>query len=326
LFTFAELSLPRRRLVRFHGAGGDSFRLGDSVPDYDDRALCRKIALPRSLAPLGCLPDYLHSATIARMNRGPSCGGAPARRRTSLCRPVLMTVMLVAGTDLAAQIAVANIERIVTVPWQARTERDPARSATKTEIAGGQRHTSRAVVQQYRPVTIEWDPPSTGLPLTHYLFEAGRAAGATDAGIVYLPPDLTRFTFNAVEDGTYHLRLRAVNEFGTSPPSEELILECAVECGRLPGQVRQPAFHVIGRKILLTWQAPENGATVTEYIAEFGSSHGVSDLGEFATGRAVPFVAIDGVPPGTYSIRIRAAHMGRVGAPSDEVVVDVNRP
>lgn len=79
-------------------------------------------------------------------------------------------------------------------------------------------------------------------------------------------------------------------------------------------------------KILLTWQAPANGATVTEYIAEFGSSRGLSDLGEFATGSAAPFVAIDGVPPGHYSVRIRATHMGKVGPPSDDVIVDVNRP
>ena len=61
---------------------------------------------------------------------------------------------------------------------------------------------------------------------------------------------------------------------------------------------------------------------MTHYVLEAGSGPGLSNITVFNVGAATS-VSVPAVPPGTYYVRVRAANSGRVGLPSDEIVIEV---
>jgi fibronectin type III domain protein len=72
-------------------------------------------------------------------------------------------------------------------------------------------------------VTMSWDPPTTGGKPTGYLIESGSASGLSDIekGIATTTPS---FSAEKVGPGTYYVRVRAKNDAGSGPPSNESIL------------------------------------------------------------------------------------------------------
>jgi hypothetical protein len=71
-------------------------------------------------------------------------------------------------------------------------------------------------------VTIAWDPPLGGCPPASYTLEVGSASGATDLAVTTVTG--TSLTANGVGNGTYFIRIRAVNAVGQSAPSNEVAL------------------------------------------------------------------------------------------------------
>lgn len=80
--------------------------------------------------------------------------------------------------------------------------------------------TSRQILNT---VTITWRPPNFG-PVTSYILEAGTAPGLANIVAFNTGSAATSLSVPGVPPGTYHLRLRAVNALGTSPPSPDLVL------------------------------------------------------------------------------------------------------
>jgi predicted phage tail protein len=71
-------------------------------------------------------------------------------------------------------------------------------------------------------VTITWDPPLGGCPPASYILEAGSTSGATNVAVTTV--NGTSLTATGVGNGTYFIRIRAVNAVGQSAASNEVSL------------------------------------------------------------------------------------------------------
>lgn len=173
-------------------------------------------------------------------------------------------------------------------------------------------------------VTLSWNAPTTGGTVLRYRLEAGTSPGASNAGLFDLGGQVTSVVFAGVPNGTFYVRLRAINNTGVSAASNEVtVIVCAAGCTAPPGPVTQLGFQVSNRNVLLTWRGPATGGTPTGYVIEAGTQPGLSDLGQFPTGSTAEFVTVSSVPPGTYYVRVRAAIGGSLGPPSNEVTIVV---
>ena len=163
---------------------------------------------------------------------------------------------------------------------------------------------------------LSWTAPAADGAMedrpTSYVLEAGTTPGASDVATVPVG-NVTRFEAN-VPSGTYYVRVRAVNDYGDSEPTEDLMLVA-------PGAPRAPtSLTSTGTgSVNLRWTAPA-GAAPTGYIIEAGTAPGRSDLGVLQVGN-VTQVSAPAPPPGTYYVRVRAINARGSGQPSNEVVV-----
>jgi hypothetical protein len=173
-------------------------------------------------------------------------------------------------------------------------------------------------------VTLTWTPPTSGLPLTHYVLELGSTPGGSQFAPLNLSAALTSITFIGAPNGTFYARLRAANAQGLSPASNEaVIVVCTAGCTVPPGAPTNLAASVNGSNVLLTWRRPTVGAAPTGYVLEAGTASGLANLGTFPTGSTNDFTLVTGVPPGTYFVRVRAIAGTTTGAGSNEVVIVV---
>ena len=176
--------------------------------------------------------------------------------------------------------------------------------------------TARAWMHGSR-LMMTWDDPGFGGVPTHYLVEAGTAAGL--ANIATIPAARRAFTYTPVPAGSYFLRVRAVNATGASAPSNDVMLVVggAVSPPRAPREVGATAA---GSTVSLTWSAP--GGTVSGYVIEAGSAPGLSNLAVLPIG-PVTTISFPGIPPGTYYVRIRALNSQGPSVVSEEMVIVV---
>jgi predicted phage tail protein len=79
---------------------------------------------------------------------------------------------------------------------------------------------------------------------------------------------------------------------------------------------------VNGSTVTLTWTATAAGTPVIGYRLEAGTSPGLSNIASSLIGPSAGFTA-NGVPFGTYYVRVRAVAADGESAPSNEVVVNV---
>jgi len=163
---------------------------------------------------------------------------------------------------------------------------------------------------------LSWTAPAADGAMedrpTSYVLEAGTTPGASDVATVPVG-NVTRFEAN-VPSGTYYVRVRAVNDYGDSEPTEDLML---VAPGA-PGAPRSLTSTGTGA-VNLRWTA-SSGAAPTGYLIEAGTAPGRADLGVLQVGNVTSFTA-PAPPPGTYYVRVRAINGRGAGQTSNEVVV-----
>jgi predicted phage tail protein len=80
---------------------------------------------------------------------------------------------------------------------------------------------------------------------------------------------------------------------------------------------------VSGDTVTLSWTAASTPDAASSYVIEAGSSPGAANLASFDTGTAATGLTVRNVPQGTYFVRVRASNNSGVGAPSNEIVVNV---
>jgi hypothetical protein len=127
-----------------------------------------------------------------------------------------------------------------------------------------------------------------------------------------------------VPAGTYYVRVRARNASGLSAPSNELVVVVAgSSCTIAPTSPIGLTTAVTGNSVLLTWVVPSAGCPPTSYRIEAGSAPGLSNLAVLDTGTTATSFSANGVPPGSYYVRVRGTNSAGAGPASNEVVLTV---
>jgi exo-beta-1,3-glucanase (GH17 family) len=73
-------------------------------------------------------------------------------------------------------------------------------------------------------VTLTWSAPAAGGPPAGYVIDVGDAEGSSNLASIPVGPS-TRFAATGVPPGLYYVRVRAVNGSGSSPPSDEVVVD-----------------------------------------------------------------------------------------------------
>ena len=92
--------------------------------------------------------------------------------------------------------------------------------------------------------------------------------------------------------------------------------------GPRPPRVSDLRAQVDGRLVTLSWTSDTSRSIATEQIVEVGFAPGQT-VARLAVAVGSAGVTVPGVPPGRYYVRVRSENGTGVGAPSNEVLVDV---
>jgi len=163
-------------------------------------------------------------------------------------------------------------------------------------------------------LTIRWDPPATGGPITTYLL---RAAGPGATGFGAIPVAGTSFSvpWSSTIVGTYSFAVSAVNQLGEGPPSPTVSLTFGP--GAVPSAPLNLAVSVANDVLTISWDPPATGAPITTYLLR-AAGPGTTGFG------ALPVVGTSFSTPwsssivGTYSVAVSAVNQlgeGPMSAP-----------
>ena len=129
-------------------------------------------------------------------------------------------------------------------------------------------------------VTLQWTENPLGPVVASYQLQAGTATGLVDIGVIPLPASARTLAVNA-PPGTYFVRLVAVNAAGSSPPSNEAIVDAPA-----PGVCTPPAAPTGLRGVEL-WRGHQRGLesggrrgdSARHYVVEAGTVSGAANIG-----------------------------------------------
>ena len=168
-------------------------------------------------------------------------------------------------------------------------------------------------------VTLNWQAPSAGAcPAAAYTIQAGSAPGLSNLASFSTGSAATSYSASGVPTGLYYVRVLAGNGGTTGAASNEVTVPVNT-CPGPPGQVTGLVATVFGSTVSLTWNAPSGQST--GYFIQAGSAPGASNLGVIGTGGG--YYIAEGVPAGTYYIRVFARNNCGAGAVSNEVTAAV---
>jgi CHRD domain len=154
-------------------------------------------------------------------------------------------------------------------------------------------------------VTFRFTPPVLGPPPTGYVFEGATASGAVDAGIA-IGSDLPIFSV-VVPTGSFYVRMRSIHGADTSDASGEIRIHVNVPV--VPSPPDSLRTVVNGSTVVLAWRNTFRGGAPTSLILDVS--------GPVTTRITLPLtetLTVNGVPPGTYSMRLRAANAAGFGS------------
>jgi hypothetical protein len=170
-------------------------------------------------------------------------------------------------------------------------------------------------------VTLTWIAPSTGAVPSSYVLEA--SLSPSGPVIATFPVNNTVLVVNAVPDGVYYVRVRAVNADGSSAASNEVIVMVpgGGACASPPNAPTNLTGSVFGTFVTLNWTAPAGACPATSYVVQAGSSPGATDIAVINVGATTSLSVT--APPGSYYVRVIALNgFGGSGA-SNEIVINV---
>ncbi|MDH4063822.1 MAG: hypothetical protein OEW19_05440 [Acidobacteriota bacterium] len=124
------------------------------------------------------------------------------------------------------------------------------------------------------------------------------------------------FSVAGVPPGTYTLAVRALNAFGSSPPSTPVTLTVPVACSGAPLSPAEVRAYRVGRRVFVDWALPTGGPAPTAYVLNVTGSW-VGSLS--TTGRDLN----GAVGPGSYTLSVVAVNPcgASVGSAPQTVVV-----
>jgi predicted phage tail protein len=173
-------------------------------------------------------------------------------------------------------------------------------------------------------VTFAWNAPTTGGTPRTYRLDAGSSVGQSDLASFSTGNTATSVTVPGVPAGTYYVRVRTVNEFGTSGASNEVVAfvsGASSACSAPPSAPGALRFTTRGSTVTLGWNGA--GGAPTSYIVEAGSQPASADLVVTDSGGTATSMIATGVGRGTYFVRVRARNACGTSSPSNEVAIVV---
>jgi hypothetical protein len=161
-------------------------------------------------------------------------------------------------------------------------------------------------------VTLRWGPQTGGPPPTSFVLQGGLNPGEE---LVSVPTGSANpiFTF-AAPTGSFYARLRAISGTAVSAASNEIRIHVDVPVP--PSAPADLTGMVNGSTVALSWRNTfEGGAPARLLLDVTGAMTATLPLP-----RAESF-AFAGVPPGAYTLRLRAANAAGASAPSNAVTL-----
>ena len=147
-------------------------------------------------------------------------------------------------------------------------------------------------------VTFKWSSSLTGGAVKEYVLEAGAAPGQASYSV---PVGLvTSIAIPNVGSGKFYVRVRATNQNGSSPPSNEVV--ASVGCSRKPGAMSGLTATSREGLVSLTWVDPD-GCSGTSYQIGIGTVAGAADVQTFNAPESTTTTLL---PQGTYFARVAA--------------------
>lgn len=151
-------------------------------------------------------------------------------------------------------------------------------------------------------VALGWTAASGGCAATGYVVVAGSAPGLSDIAIINVPAGVTTLSA-AAPAGTYYVRVVALNAFGGSAPSNEVIVtvgsagtRTTIGFGALAAEPNRAAFSNITESgvtittVSASWESLTTYGNPSPFI-QFIRPAGPSTVGELAvTAGAAPFM------------------------------------
>ncbi len=184
--------------------------------------------------------------------------------------------------------------------------------------------TTPSVTVRNGALELEWGAPPLGARPTTYVIEGGSRPGATNLANFSTASTGTSFAASGLPAGTYFVRMRSRNAYGSSAASpEQMFVVGATGCSGPPGVPLDLRGTVTGNTVNLTWRAaPESIAT--GYRLLVGTASGVNNAGVFNLGAVTTFGAT--APNGAFFVRLLALNPCGQSAPSAEASVVVGTP
>ena len=164
-------------------------------------------------------------------------------------------------------------------------------------------------------VSLWWTAPSPACAATSYVVEAGSSSGAANIANFDTGSAATSVTVPNVPVGTYYVRVRARNAYGTSGPSNEI--SGAVQCMTAPDAPGGLSGSLNGASVTLGWTA-SGGCAATSYTVEAGTSPGGQNVANTNVGGATSYT-VGNVPVGTYYVRVRGHNAYGASGSSNEI-------
>lgn len=163
-------------------------------------------------------------------------------------------------------------------------------------------------------VTLQWQPPASGMAPTSYRLEGGVSPGET---LATMPTGSAApvFTFSA-PPGSFYVRMRSVSGSMESGPSDEVRL-VTVPAGA-PSPPDQLRALVNGSSVWLTWKNTFAGGRPQDIVLDVTGDATTSIPLGLAEGFSHP-----SVPSGTYTLSVRATNAAGTSVPSNSVTVTV---
>ena len=177
-------------------------------------------------------------------------------------------------------------------------------------------------------VFLTWSPAGGADPASSYVIEAGSASGRSDLANIDTGSASPALTATNVPTGTYYVRVRARNSAGVSASSNEALVVVGAVCNTSvsPSPPSGLVATSSGSAVVLSWTAPGTGCAPQSFYIEAGSAPGRTDLADFPTGNPSTVFKGDGVPDGTYYVRVRSWTPAGKSAPSNEATLVVGPP
>lgn len=165
-------------------------------------------------------------------------------------------------------------------------------------------------------VRLRWGA-ATGPSASGYQLFAGSAPGESDLGT--LPVGGPGLDLTAVPRGVYYLRVVAVNAAGMSSPSAEITVAVGANLPEAPAGLMASADDT-GR-VRVFWQAPSGAASSTTRYLLLARMPGDGRLIRVPVASTTFFA--EGVPSGTYRLRVVAVTAAGPGPASREILLVV---